>query len=351
MNGMVYLLRRLLSAIPVLLGVVVVLTLIFQLLGDPARMLAGQRTDAETLNAIRASLRLDRPLWQRVLGYLNDLSPVGQVLEAHQPGAFCPGGCKEAGQWALKTPWLGRSYQTGRPVMELYLENLGGTVILALSSMLIATVLGLLLGIWAAEREGTWVDMVVSIVAQLGLSAPSFFMAVVFMGVFAIALGPFTGLPTSGYWIRPNILTDGYSYYPAALVLPVLTLSIRPLAVLVQLMRESYITTLKQDFVRTARAKGLSERRIRWAHVLPNALGPFLVSVSGWLANLLTGAFFVEYIFDWQGVGRLLIDALGQNDFPVVAGCCVLTSVLFVLTNVLTDVIHALIDPRIRLQG
>lgn len=345
------LLRKLLEAVLILPGIVTLLFLIFSLLGDPSRMLAGQRADMGTLQSIRAELGLDQPLFRQYLYYLNDVSPIGWLTQAQQvSGNYdfvqVAGGTK--GALVMKAPYLRRSYQNRRPVVEVYAERLVPTVLLACTSIVLAGLLGIGLGVVAALHRDRWPDRALSLVAMAGISAPSFFVAVLFVWFFAIYLYPVTGLNLTGYVRSENILAEGYTYDWKNLLLPTLTLGIRPLALLFQLTRNGMIEALATDYIRTARAKGLRPARILLRHALPNALGPVLTSMSGWFASLLTGAFFVEYIFDWPGVGKLTVDALYTNDYPVVLGSCLFTGVIFLGVNLVVEILYPLLDPRIR---
>jgi peptide/nickel transport system permease protein len=343
-----WILRRLALATAVLLGVVTLLFGIFSLLGDPARDLAGQRTDPETLAAIRAQFRLDQPLHQRYLAYLHDLSPIGLVDAGTEPSAWRIVPLAGNTWLALKAPSLGVSFQRQESVAALYASRLPGTVLLAGASLLVALGLGLGLGVAAALRRGSWLDATLGLVSLVGISMPSFFAAVVAIWLFAIQWGDWTGLPLTGYVRREAVLGDGWLWQWSALVLPAATLGLRPLAVFFQLMRDSLSDVLAQDYIRTARAKGLGPSAIVWRHALRPALNPVLTSATGWLASLLAGAFFVEYLFDWPGVGKLTLDALQQNDYPLLLGCCLLTAALFVVIHLLTDLLYAALDPRVR---
>lgn len=335
----------------VLLGVVSLLFLIFSLLGDPARMLAGQQADEATLQAIRAEYQLDKPLWQQYLYYLNDLSPVGWLTSTQKASgnyAYMATGNKATGGLALKLPYLKRSLQSGRPVLSLYLERLPATLLLALTSLLFASIIGIALGSLAAHKPDSALDRGLSVLSVLGVSAPSFFMGILLLWVFGIVLAEATHLPLMGYVRQPRLLSEGSYLDLSYLVLPALTLGIRPLAILFQLTRSSTLDALASDFVRTARAKGLSTWRVALRHALPNALNPVLTAISGWFASLLAGTFFVEYIFNWPGIGLLTVDALYKSDYPLVLGCCLFTGVLFLLVNILMDLVYPLLDPRIK---
>lgn len=344
--------RSLGNAVLVLWGVATVLFFLFDVLGDPARAMTAQRTDAETLENLRRELHLDAPAWQRYFFLLNDLSPISY----YQSPAGSPAAAK--GLWlgsegdspalVLKPPYLGRSFFNGEPVGHLYLSRLPATLVLAGLSLFFAALLGISAGVMAGRKPGSRFDRVSSFVAMLGISAPSFLVSVLLLWLLAVALGNFTGLPVAGYWIRQHPLTLEYTFAPRYLVLPVLSLAFRPTSILFQLTRDSVDNTQRQDFIRTALAKGLAQRQVLWKHNVRNAFPPVLTALSGWLAALLAGTFFIEFIFDWQGVGKLTIDALYQNDFPVVMGCALATGALFLLISMLTDATYALLDPRVR---
>jgi peptide/nickel transport system permease protein len=340
-------------------GVVTVLFILFNWLGDPADALASQRANARDLEATRERLGLNRPLWQQYLLYLNRLSPVGvAATDSGTAAGVYPSLAQGWGvlpvgdnRWlALKLPSLGNSYFTGLPVAGSYFGRLPATALLAVAALLLASLVGIGLGAWCGGRLGTWPDQLLSAVAYVGVSAPSFLVAVLLLWLLALEGGSVTGLPVGGYVVQPHYLDTGYSWHWAALVLPALTLGLRPLAVLFQLSRDAMAHTLREDHLRTARAKGLSPRAVVFRHALRNALNPVVTALSGWLAALLGGAFFVEYIFDWPGVGKLAIDALLQNDYPVLQGCCIATAAVFVLLNIAVDVLQAALDPRIRLR-
>jgi peptide/nickel transport system permease protein len=350
-----YLLKRIGSGLLVILGIVTLLFVIFNLLGSPAEAMTDENTDEATREAILAAHHLDRSLPLQYLYYLNDLSPLGMVDHFEADGA-------EIGHWrimglgkgkclALKAPWLRRSFQNNRKVSARLMEHLPGTVVLALAAMVLAVALGMPLGVASAMYKGRWIDRAITFATLLGISAPSFFMAVLIIRLFAVDLGPWTGLHASGYLWEEEIFGEGYALRWGNLVLPAVALGIRPLAIITQLMRGSMDEAMAADYVRTARAKGLSERRVLLGHALRNALNPAITSISGWLAALLAGAFFVESIFDWQGLGKLTIDALGAKDYPMILGAAILIGVIFVLINVVVDVLYTFVDPRVKLQA
>lgn len=344
-----YALRRLLMAVPTLLGVVTLLFVLFTLLGDPAQQIAGQRADVATLQNIRTELGVDLPLWQQYTTYLNDLSPLAWHREETLASGqlhYLPLVPVGSGALVLKVPYLRRSFQSGRPILEVYMERLPGTALLALAALLLAAVVGIGLGTIAGLRPGTGWDRALGLLSMLGVSAPSFFMAVVFVWLFSAGLG---WLPSSGYVREPDLYTLGYTWHWHHLILPALTLGIRPMAILYQISRDSMIEVLRMPYIRAARAKGLNDAQVVWRHALPNSLNPVLTSLTGWLASLLAGAFFIEYLFHWQGIGQLTVDALMTNDYPLLLGSALCTAALFVVINVGVDLLYARLDPRVRL--
>jgi peptide/nickel transport system permease protein len=346
---MTWLRGRILQAIPLLWGLITLLFCIIHVLGDPSRMIAGQRSDLSTLASVRKSFRLDLPLWQQYLWYLNDLSPVGYCPEdkisSQSPLVFYS---LNAGVVGLKKPDLGRSFQTNRPVLEMIFDKLPGTLALAIFSMLFAILVGISCGVWAAVRKGQWPDRVVSFLAMLGVSAPSFTVAVILIWLLAVRAGSWTGLPVSGYLLEEDTFGTALRVRPETLILPVLALGLRPLSLILQLTRNSMLEVLGLDYIRSARAKGLSERQVIWKHGLRNALNPVITAVSGWFASLLAGVFFIEFMFDWQGMGKLTLEALHKSDYPVLSGCVLFTGLSFILMNLIADGLYALADPRVK---
>ncbi|HEY8387598.1 MAG TPA: ABC transporter permease [Parasegetibacter sp.] len=344
-----YLIRKIYYGILVMLGVVVIVFWLFQGFGDPARLVMGQRADQATQENIRKELMLDQPKWKQFLHYLNDISPLsihsaGYIEEKNLKGIFIPAGGDN--RLAIKLPYLRRSYQTEREVGEMLVEALGGTIVLAVSAMLLATVMGIFLGVIAALNKGTWLDSGSVFASIIGISAPSFFIGIIIAYVFGFLLSHITGLQMTGslYEIDPFF---GPQLQLKNLILPAITLGIRPLAIITQLTRSSMLDVLEQDFIRTAYAKGLPTRRIVFVHALRNALNPVITAITGWFAELLAGAFFVEYIFGWKGIGKLTVDALEKLDFPVVMGAVLISSAFFILINILADWLYGVIDPRV----
>lgn len=342
--------RKIIYGILVLAGVVVVVFFLFQGFGDPARLVLGQAGDSTTINNIRKELALDQPRWKQFVLYLDDVSPIAvhskAEIEKKQLKGFFIGG---ENKLAFKIPYLRRSYQTKKDVGDVLMEALPGTLLLALAAMLFATVVGILLGILAAVKQNTWMDTSAVFSSVLGISAPSFFMGIVLAYLFGFVLTRYTGLHMTGSLFDIDPFT-GKNLQLKNLVLPALTLGIRPLAIITQLTRSSMLDVLDQDYVRTAYAKGLSKKVVVFRHALRNALNPVITAITGWFAELLAGAFFVEYIFGWKGIGKVTVDALEKLDFPVVMGSVLVTATFFVVVNILADLLYGVVDPRVSVK-
>jgi ABC-type dipeptide/oligopeptide/nickel transport system permease component len=345
-----FILKKLFYGFFVLLGVVLLVFVLFQGFGDPARLVMGQTGNAATEAAIRKELYLDQSKSRQFLHYLNDVSPISIYTrsdwKAREIGGFAIGGERCL---VLKTPYLRRSYQTKRPVGAMLLQALPGTLLLAVAAMIVAIALGIPLGMLAAVRKGSLLDSTAIVTSILGISAPSFFMGIIISYLFGFVLSHWTGLSLTGSWSAIDM--EGHRRLTLQnLILPAITLGIRPLAIITQLTRSALLEVLQQDYIRTAQAKGLSQRAVLWRHALPNALNPVITAITGWFAELLAGAFFIEYIFGWQGIGKLTVDALEKLDFPVVMGSVLLSATFFILVNILADILYGLIDPRVRVR-
>lgn len=346
-----FLLKKLTYGILVLFGVVIVVFFLFQGFGDPARLVLGQSGDRVTIQNIRKELALDQPLWKQFVYYLNDVSPIcihsREAIDSKQLKGIFIGTNYKIG---LKIPYLRRSYQTKKQVSTLLVEAIPGTLLLALAAMLFATIVGIFLGVTAAIKQNTWLDTSAVFSSVLGISAPSFFMGILLAYLFGFVFSNYTGLQMTG----SLYFTDAFIGKQLSLkniLLPALTLGIRPLAIITQLTRSAMLDVLEQDYIRTAYAKGLKKTRIIWKHALRNALNPVVTAITGWFAELLAGAFFVEYIFGWKGIGKVTVDALEKLDFPVVMGSVLITASFFVLVNILADILYGMIDPRVKLHG
>lgn len=349
-----YLLRRLGYGLLVIFGVVVLVFTLFNVLpADPARLTLGQRADMASIQNVRHELYLDKPLGVQFLLYVNDLSPIG-LLDKDYPLQEAQTHIRllklsSRRTLVLKTPYLRRSYQSKKAVWSILMEALPNTIYLAIAAMVFASVVGVLLGVLAAVKQHTWMDTGAVFASVTGISAPSFFSGIVIAYVFGFLLSRYTGLHMTGSLFDVDPFR-GKVLMLRNMILPALTLGIRPLAIIVQLTRSAMLDVLSQDYIRTAYAKGLTKKAVLFRHALKNALNPVVTAITGWLAELLAGSFFVEYIFGWKGIGKTTVDALEQFDFPVVMGSVLVIAVLFVLVNILADLLYTLLDPRITLR-
>lgn len=335
----------------VLLGVVTVVFFLFNVLpGDPARLTMGQRTDLQSLENVRRELNLDKPVITRYFLFLNDLSPISicknEDREKYSFIKLFPVAKEKS--LVLKLPYLGRSYRTKREVTTVLAEALPGTIILALAAMTFATVFGISLGVLAALKKNTIWDTSAIAASVAGISTPSFFAGLLIAYLLGYLLHNYTGLNMTGSLWEYDAFT-GRHLALQNLILPALALGIRPLAIITQLTRSALLDVLSQDYIRTAYAKGLPKAKVVVRHALPNALNPVVTAISGWLAELLAGSFFIEYIFGWKGVGKITVEALDKFDFPLVMGSVLLTAFIFIVINLLTDVLYSKLDPRVRL--
>jgi peptide/nickel transport system permease protein len=343
--------NQLIQGILVIWGIVSLLFVIFYGLGDPTSFLVGDQADEATKASVRQKYGLDQPIAVQYFSYLNGLSPLGWLSEdAGKQTRHISLLRAGTGTISLKSPDLGRSFQSNQAVTPMISSRLEGTMILALSAIVFASVLGIGLGMLAAMKRDSWWDRGILSLSVLGISAPSFFIGVLIAWLFAVVLRDWTGLNVTGHIFEEKVFEPGREVVLKNLLLPALSLGIRPLAIFIQLTRSSMLDVLNTDYVRTARAKGLPQRTILFRHALRNALNPVITSITGWLASLLAGAFFIEYIFNWQGIGKLMIDALEKQDLPVILGTAIFIGVVFVGITILTDASYRLLDPRVRLD-
>lgn len=341
----------------VLWGVVTVVFFLFNLTGsDPVQNLVGENANQEVVTNMRNKLRLNHSLGIRYLEYLNNLSPISINRSDSFTEAFYAN--EEIYQgWSfplsdkrtvwIKFPSLGKSFISEKSVSSIFAESFPGTFVLALGSIFLSLIIGIPLGIWAFQKKDSWVDKTVLFVSAIGMAGPSFFVALIVAWIGAVLLRDYTGLSMTGSWYSVDVWEGKYIDLKN-LILPMITLMIRPLAIIVQLTRSSMLDVMSQDFIRTARAKGLSERRVLYRHGLPNALNPVVTAVSGWFASLLAGAVFVEFVFGWKGIGQELFMAIEKQDQPIVMGGVILVSTVFIIVNVLVEWIYGWLDPRIR---
>lgn len=355
-----FILKRIGYGLLVLFGVITLVFFLFNILpGDSARMMLGQRADEKSVEIIKKDLGLDKPLYIQYLCYLNDLSlisfhslsPESAVYLDKDKYSFSTIVKTQNNSLVIKKPYLRRSYQSKRQVSEILSEAFPNTIILAVVSMSFALIVGVLLGSLSAIFNGSWFDKINLSVIVLGMSLPSFFAAIIFAWLFAFLLAPYTGLSMFGSLYAVDDLGQGQYLDLKNLILPAFTLGIRPLAVISELTKSSLLDTLSQDYIRTARAKGLGKYKVIKNHALKNSMNPVITSVSGWFASLMAGAVFVEYIFDWKGVGVVIVDGLEKYDFPVVMGALLVICVLLVIINIVVDILYGVLDPRVRVVG
>jgi ABC-type dipeptide/oligopeptide/nickel transport system permease component len=423
----------------VLLGAITFAFILFNFKpGNAARGIAGNNASEDIIETIEKKHNLDLPLWQQYALYINDVLPFSLHNADNSDSRIYLDDEKynytelvsfgSGRTLVFKWPYLRTSYQNGKPVNEIISDALPGTVVLAVVAMAFATFLGIILGILAAIWKGSFFDNGSLVLAVLGMSAPSYFMAIIvaWIGGYLwyevtyipllpfIVLGiglligtalnkrlnkdPFGNFSTDFlfrtafkfgsfgmiFWIigyslnavlpdAPIPLIDSFINLPGTglnntgslyetddlaneflaldnLILPAITLGIRPLAIILQLTRSSMLDVLSQDYMRTARAKGLSNYRVVIRHGLKNALNPVVTAVSGWFASLLAGAVFIEVIFSWKGLGLEMYNGIIKDDYPVILGCVIVVATTFVFINVLVDIVYGIIDPRIRLK-
>ncbi|TAH42947.1 MAG: ABC transporter permease [Bacteroidetes bacterium] len=350
--------RRIVNGGLVMLGVIVIIFSLFNVLpADPARMMLGQRADSASVSIINRDLGLDQPIHIRFLIYLNDLSPLS--IHSLSPGSHLflnPAKYSSAKKLfqlsadkvlVIKAPYLRRSYQNKSEVSTILIERIPDTAILAFAAILLASIIGISLGIISALKKDTWIDRLALIISISGVSLPSFFASIIFAWLFGFLLSSYTGLNMTGGLTEVDPFKGEYLALKN-LILPSLVLGFRPLAIIVQLTRSSMLEVLSQDYIRTGKAKGLSKGILIRKHALRNAMNPVVTAISGWLGSLLAGAVFVEYIFGWNGIGKLTVTALENYDLPVIMGIVLFISLVFIILNILADLLNGALDPRIR---
>ena len=355
-----YIVNKIFYGLLTLFGVVTVIFFLFNILpGDPARMMLDQREDSEQLQNIRKKYGFDQPVSTQYFYYLNDLSPIS--IHSNNPDnytyllkdkySYKKVFSIKGKTLVLKYPYLRKSFQKNdKNVSEVISETLPNTAVLAISAITIAILVGIFFGILSALYKDTFFDRIISVISTLGMSVPSFFSAILFAWFFGFILHEYTNLNMTGSLYEVDDFGEKISIQWKNLLLPSVVLGIRPLAVVIQLMRNSLLEVLNQDYIRTAKAKGLSTYRIITKHALKNALNPVVTAISGWFASLLAGAVFVEYIFNWNGLGKEIVNALNTLDLPVIMGSVLIIATMFILINILVDIIYGLLDPRIRFK-
>ncbi|MBT8258826.1 MAG: ABC transporter permease [Bacteroidia bacterium] len=355
-----YFLNKLYYSLLTLFGVVTVIFLLFNVLpGDPAQMMLGQNEDSEQLAIVKKKYGFDKPLLTQYFYYLNDLSPLS--FHSDSPGdytyltegKYSAKSILKIGRTnvAVKWPYLRESFtKQGKKVSEVLAETLPNTIILAITAIVIAMILGLILGVFSALVKDSWIDKVIQVLSTLGMSVPSFFSAILFACIFGFVFHRYTNLEMTGSLYELDDYGETLSIRWKNLILPAIVLGIRPLAVVIQLMRNSLLEVMGQDYIRTARAKGLSELKVIRDHAVKNALNPVITAISGWFASMLAGAVFVEYVFGWNGLGKEIVNALNTLDLPVIMGSVLIIAMMFIIINIFVDVIYAKLDPKVKLN-
>lgn len=301
-----YVMRRLLLAVPTVLGVATFSFLLLRMIpGDPARVIAGTDASAEQVALLRHQLGLDKPLIEQYLSFIG----------------------------GLLTGDLGTSVRGGQPVLDQISSAAPYTIQLAVITIIVAVPIGCTLGVIAAVHRGRLTDIVVSLLSVVGVSMPVYWTGLLLVVIFAVNLRM---LPAAG-------ANQSWSW-----VLPVVTLSLFAVGFIARQTRSAMLDVLRQDFVRTARAKGASRQRVIWRHAFRNALVPIVTIVGIQFGTMLSGAILTETVFAWPGLGRLLVEAIFQRDFPVVQATVFVLAVALVLINLIVDLIYAYVDPRIR---
>ena len=350
-----YIIRKILYGLAVLWGVVTLVFFLFNIVpGDPVRMMLGQRADEADVQAIREELGLNQSVFKQYTDYLNDLSPIS-FYENEYGGrkydnfkSYCVLAKIGDVDVVLKTPYLRYSYQSKRSVGTILSEAFPNTLILAFVAIVFALILGVFIGVLAAVVNTDFVNKLTLFITTIGMSLPSFFAAILVAWLFGYVWESFTGLSMTGNLYSVDDYGNGAYLDLKNLILPAFTLGLRPLAVVVELTRTSLLEAMSMDYIRTARAKGLKRWRVVTVHALRNAMTPVVTAISGWFASLLAGAVFVEYVFDWKGIGVIIVDALDTFDFPVIMGAVLLIGFMLIIINIVVDIIYGILDPRVR---
>ena len=350
-----YIFRKILYGLAVLWGVVTRVFFLFNIVpGDPVRMMLGQRADEADVQAIREELGLNQSVFKQYTDYLNDLSPISFYENKYGEKkydnfkSYCVLAKIGDVDVVLKTPYLRYSYQSKRAVGTILSEAFPNTLILAFVAITFALIVGVFIGVLAAVVNTDFVNKLTLFITTIGMSLPSFFAAILVAWLFGYVWESFTGLSMTGNLYSVDDYGNGAYLNLKNLILPAFTLGLRPLAVVVELTRTSLLEAMSMDYIRTARAKGLKQWRVVTVHALRNAMTPVVTAISGWFASLLAGAVFVEYVFDWKGIGVIIVDALDTFDFPVIMGAVLLIGFMLIIINIIVDIIYGILDPRVR---
>jgi len=327
--------------------------------GDPAQMMLGQNEDSEQLAMVKKKYGFDKSISTQFAYYLNDLSPISFHSNNENDYTFLRDAKYSASKLfsigntttVLKFPYLRESFtKQGKKVTQVLSETLPNTFVLAVSAIIIAMILGVLFGVISALFKDKLIDKIIQVFSTLGMSIPSFFSAILFAWLFGYVLNKYTNLEMTGSLYELDNFGERNTIKWKNLILPAIVLGIRPLAVIIQLMRNSLLEVFNQDYIRTARAKGLSEYQIIKKHAIKNALNPVVTAISGWFASMLAGAVFVEYVFGWNGLGKEIVNALNTLDLPVIMGSVLIIAFMFIIINIFVDVIYTWLDPKVKLE-
>jgi len=355
-----YFLNKAFYALLTLFGVVSVIFFLFNVLpGDPAQMMLGQNEDSEQLAIVKKKYGFDKPISTQYFYYLNDLSPISFHSTSPldytylAPNKYSASKLFTIGNTTtvIKFSYLRESFtKQGKKVTQVLVETLPNTFVLASTAIIIAMILGISLGVFSALFKDTWIDKLIQILSTLGMSVPSFFSAILFAWFFGYVLHKYTNLEMTGSLYEMDDFGETITIKWKNLILPAIVLGIRPLAVVIQLMRNSLLEVFNQDYIRTARAKGLSEFQIIKRHAIKNALNPVITAISGWFASMLAGAVFVEYIFGWNGLGKEIVNALNTLDLPIIMGSVLVIAIMFIVINIFVDIMYSWLDPKVKLN-
>lgn len=308
-----YIIRRLINLIPTLLVVAIIIFLITRIIpGDPASIMLGPQASVDEISKLRKELGLDDPFYLQFFSYITDLLQLN----------------------------LGYSYTYSSPVIDLIAERFPNTIILAFAALAFSLLIGIPAGILAAIKQNKITDYIVMLVSLVGVSIPIFWLGIMLVLLFSVNLGwlPATGMAT---------FNDGFIPFIKHLVLPALALSTIPMATFARITRSSMLEVISQDYIKTARSKGIKDYLVIWKHAFKNALIPILTVLGMQVSNLLGGAVLTETIFSWPGMGRLIVDAIDKRDFVVVQGTVIFIAFLFVLINLIVDILYKIVNPKV----
>jgi len=312
-----YIIRRIFDLLPTIFVVAVIVFIVTRMIpGDPASVMLGPQASVEDIEALRQKLGLNEPLYMQFFQY------IGNLLQGN----------------------LGISYTYNEPIMSLIMDRFPNTVILAISALIIAVIIGIPAGIISAAKQNSLLDYSVMLISLIGVSMPIFWLGVMLVLYFSVNLGwfPATGMGT---------LEEGFIPYIKHLILPSITLATIPMATFARITRSSMLEVISHDYIKTARSKGLGEFWVICKHAFKNALTPILTVLGMQISMMLGGAVLTETIFSWPGMGRLIVDAIDKRDFVVVQGTVLFIAVIFVVVNLLVDILYKVVNPRVNYQS